>query len=64
MALKLFASQASVNRLAASLSGEPGAPAAMPMMKATRATIANGSIRVRRRRRRSASVGIELTGER
>ena len=47
--------QASVNRFAASLSGEPGAPAFAPKTKATKAITASGSMRVTRRRRRSTS---------
>ena len=62
MAAKSSAAQAAAKRLAASFSGEPGAPAAAPKAKATIATTARGSVRVTRRRRRSTSGDIWLTG--
>src|ERR1700755_640209 len=56
------ASQAAAKRLAASFSGEPGAPIAAPITKATSPMTANGSVRVTSLRRRSTADGTVLTG--
>src|SRR5690242_13320416 len=62
MAAKSPPAQASAKRLAASLPGDPGAPAAAPMTKATSAITASGRVRVRSLRRRSGSDDNVLTG--
>src|SRR5215218_1651235 len=61
MAAKSPAAQAAAKRPAASFSGEPGAPAAAPKVKATTAITARGSVRVTRRRRRFSSNAIWTT---
>src|ERR1700709_1970124 len=62
MAGKFFACQASAKRLAASFSGDPGAPMAAPTTNATSARAPRGSARVSSRLRRSSSGDWLLTG--